>query len=83
MEESGNMAILITSVICSTMSCYPNNWIHSKHSTSVEKAMGKGSFSPSAKGTKECQQSCLMTWEFFNAEVLRNSAPESEVLWEH
>lgn len=50
------MAILITSVIYSTMPCHPNNWTHSKHSKSIEKVMGKGSVSPGAKGTKECQE---------------------------
>lgn len=41
----------------STILCYPNEWIHSKHSTRAERAVGKDIFSSGAKGTKESQVS--------------------------
>lgn len=42
-----------------------NEQTHSKHSTSVERAMGKGIFSSGVKETKESQVSVpWMTWEF-------------------
>lgn len=62
-----NMGFLITGVVlCSTILCHPNEWIHYKHSTSVERAMGKEIFSSGAKRTKDCQErAAWMIWEFW------------------
>lgn len=47
------MGFLMTSMLCSTL-CHPNEWVHSRHSTSVERATVKGIFISGAKDSKEC-----------------------------
>lgn len=59
-----NMGFLITSpVLCSTILWHSNKWTHSKHSTGIERAMGKGTFTVQVPQGPQVSVP-WMTWEF-------------------
>ena len=87
MEEPGlKHGVLITSpVLCSTILWHCDEWTHSKHSTGIERAMGKGIFTVQVRQGPQVSVP-WMTWEFCNpcrfwGTQGSDSATESDVQW--